>query len=378
MRTFLLLIFWGLWFLNFSSRTVFSPILPILEQELHLTHARAGSLFLFLSVGYTSTLLLAGSLAPRVGYKRTITAGFLAVTIAHLFLGQARSYWSLASFFFLVGISTGIYMPSIIPIITATFDRAKWGKVIALHDTAASTSIFLIPILAAVCIRYFSWRALFPVLSGACLAGALLFWSFSPDPRARDRAGSGFLHVFRRPVFWRMAVLWIFAAASNMGLYSIIPLFLVRERGIPIELANTVFGASRVGGIFVSILAGFMADRYGARRILALAFLITGASTIGVALAWNFPLLVGMLFLQASVSLGFFPVALLGISKLTTFEERSAFTGGSLALGVVFGLGVTPVLLGSAADLWNFETGILALGILTVISTLSLRGLKGI
>lgn len=378
MKTLLLLIFWSLWFLNFSSRTVFSPILPILEEELDLTHAMAGSFFVFLSVGYTATLMLAGFLSPRVGYKRTIIAGFLVVTVAHFFLKEAQSYGSLAVFFLFIGIGTGIYMPSIIPIITATFGRQKWGKVIALHDTAASFSIFAVPILVAICLHYFPWRTLFPILSSACLASLILFWLFSPDPRAQREERFGFLDILCRRDFWMMIVLWIFAVASNIGVYNVVPLFLVKERGISLELANTIFGASRVGGIFVSLLAGFLADRYGARRILLLAFLITGTSTIGLALAWNFTLLVAMLFLQASVSLGFFPVGLLAISKLTTFKERSLFTGATMALGVIFGLGLTPMVLGAVADVWNFEIGILVLGILTVFSTLSLKGLKGI
>jgi hypothetical protein len=85
-----------------------------------------------------------------------------------------------------------------------------------------------------------------------------------------------------------------------------------------------------------------------------------------------------MLFLQASVSIAFFPVGLLAISKLTNLRERSVFTGATIALGVVFGSGLTPVLLGATADVWSFQIGILFLGLLTIFSTLSLRGLTRI
>jgi len=374
----LLLIFWSIWFLNFSSRTILSPILPILEEELALTHAMAASFFIFLSVGYTFTLMLPGFLSPRVGYKRTIMAGFLTVSIAHFFLRLAESYWSLAVSVLFIGIGTGIYMPSIIPIITATFDRQKWGRTIALHDTAASFSIFAIPTLVAVSLRLFHWRSLFLILSGACLVGLFLFWLFSPDPRPQEDEHTRFLDVLCRGDFWVMTTLWVFAVASNIGVYNVIPLFLVEEKGMPLGLANTIFGISRVGGLFVAPLAGFLADRYGAKRILLLAFLSTGVSTMGLALAREFVLLMAMLGLQATVSMAFFPVGLLAISKLTTFKERSIFTGASMAFGVALGYGLTPVALGATADVWNFEIGILVLGILTVLSTLSLKALKGI
>jgi len=378
MKILLLPLFWSLWFLNFSSRTALSPLLPIIEEELALTHAMAGSFFIFLSIGHTTSLLLAGFLSPRTGYKRAIVIGLLIMSIAHFFLRLAESYWFLAVSVLFVGMGTGIYMPSIIPIITATFDRQKWGRTIALHDTAASFSIFAVPTLVAISLRFFHWRTLFLILSGACLAGLIFFWLFSPDPRAQKEERARLIDVLWRKDFWVMAILWIFAVAANIGVYNVIPLFLVKERGMPLELANTIFGVSRVGGLFMALLAGFLADRYGAKKILLLAFLITGTATIGLALAREFTFLLVMLFLQATVSLGFFPVGLLAASKLTTFKERSTFTGASMALGVILGVGLTPVVLGKVADIWNFQIGILVLGILTVFSTLSLKALKGI
>jgi sugar phosphate permease len=66
------------------------------------------------------------------------------------------------------------------------------------------------------------------------------------------------------------------------------------------------------------------------------------------------------------------------ISKLTDLNERGIFTGITTAFGVVFGLGLTPAILGAAADVWGFQPGILVLGILTVFSCALIRGLEKI
>ena len=378
MRSYLLILFWSLWFLNFSSRTVLSPILPLIEEELCLTHALAGSFFVFLSVGYTITLILAGFLSPRVGHKRTIIAGYLIIGVALFFLKEAHSYWTLAPFVLLIGIGAGLYMPSILPIITATFEPKTWGRTLALFDSAASCSIFAVPILAALALRFLPWRTLFPILSGACFVGLVIFWLYSPDPRPQREERTSVMNMLRRRDFWVMAVLWSLASASGMGVYNVIPLFLVNERAMPLELANTVFGISRVGGPFMAVLGGFLADRYGAKRILSLGFLTTGISTIGLALARDLHFLIGMLLLQATVSVAFFPVGLVAISKLTKPKERSIFTGATLAIGMSVGVGLTPVALGATADAWNFGIGIFVLGILTLLSTLSLKWLRDI
>ena len=67
-----LFIFWCLWFLNFSTRTVFSPILPLIEDHLSLSHGEAGGFFSSLSIGYGLTLLIAGRFASVWGYKRDL------------------------------------------------------------------------------------------------------------------------------------------------------------------------------------------------------------------------------------------------------------------------------------------------------------------
>ena len=84
MRLLPLAIFWSLWFLNFSSRTVFSPLLPLIEENLRLSHGQAGSLFTSLSIGYGLSLLIAGRFASVWGCKRVVVAS--CVGIAFVFV----------------------------------------------------------------------------------------------------------------------------------------------------------------------------------------------------------------------------------------------------------------------------------------------------
>lgn len=72
MKKFLLLLFWCLWFFNFSSRTMFSPLLPLLEKDLGISHTLAGSFFFFLSVGNTFSLIMAGWVAACIGPKKQL------------------------------------------------------------------------------------------------------------------------------------------------------------------------------------------------------------------------------------------------------------------------------------------------------------------
>lgn len=375
MKIFLLLLFWSLWFLNFSTRIVISPLLPIIEDELAISHAMAGSIFSFLSAGYAITLLLSGFLSPRIGYKRSIVLGFTILMTAVFCLKYATTYPSFAIVTLFVGLGAGIYLPSVMPLLTAIFARDNWGKAIGFHETAASFSILSVPLLTTVALHFFHWRALFFILSMACLVVVISFCIFSPDPRPQTEKRARLSRILSRKDFWIMAILWIFAASNSLGLYNLIPLFLVKEKGMSLEMANTIFGISRAGGFFIVILAGFLVDRYGAKKILFLILLTTGLTTVGLALAQTLPRLVAMLILQATVCAGFFPVAFVAISKITSFNERSIFTGTTIAIGVIVGLGLTPFVLGAVADVWNFQYGFFVLGVVTALSCILLRGI---
>jgi NNP family nitrate/nitrite transporter-like MFS transporter len=372
-----LFIFWCLWFLNFSTRAIFSPFLPLIEDSLSISHGAAGGLFTSLSIGYSLTLLIAGRFACIWGYKRTVVFGFMGTGLVLIGFQWAESYTASHILFFLLGFVTGSYLPSILPIITETYEYRHWGKAIGFHDSAASFSIFFIPLLVAFGLHYLSWRNILLIFGVASLLLPIYFWKISVEPKkemSEQKVRASLL--FKRKTVWIIAFLWIFAAGSCLGLYSILPLFLVKERGIDFHFANNLFGISRVGGVFISILIGFLIDRYGYRKMLVLGIIMTGLSTIGLSLASTLPMIVVALILQATLSLAFFPIGLSTISKLTPLSERAMVTGVIVSIGMIFGVGFVPFLLGVIADHLNFEVGIFGLGILTTLSSLMVRFLR--
>lgn len=377
MRILPLFIFWCLWYLNFSTRTIFSPILPLIEDSLLLSHGKAGGLFISLSVGYSLALLATGRLTLTWGYRRTVAIGFLGVSLVFFGFQFAESYVSFHLLFFLLGIATGTYIPAILPIITETYEPRNWGKAIGLHDSAASFSIFSIPILMAYGLQFFSYKTPLLLLGIVSLIFPLFFWKVSAEPKKEPfQKGESYTSLFKKRTIWIMILFWILSSGSSMGVYSILPLYLIKERGIDFDLANNLLGISRVGGMAVPILIGFLADRYGYRTILFLSLLMTGLSTIALSLSSPLSLIFISLTLQAVLSLGFFPVALATISKLAPLSSRSMVLGVIMSVGVGFGMGVTPFLLGLTADHFNFRVGIFWLGLLTSLSSLSVHFLK--
>jgi len=356
--------------------TVIPPVLPIIEKELGLSHAGTGSLILIRSLGFAVTLLFSGFISSRIGPKRSIGAGLLVLIAALYSFRHVVSYPSLSASLFFLGLGTGIYLPCAIPLITSIFRKENWGKAIAAHETAASFSQLSIPLLVAFALPFFPWRSFFLMLAVACVMAGTLFWVFVPKQPLEERRKSLLSGVLKLRSFRIIASLWIFMAIASGGLSSIIPLFLVTERGMDLDFANRIFGISRVGSLFVTLLIGIALDRFNVKKIMAFVILGTGLSTVGLALAPGFWVLSAMLLVQATTCFSFFPVALTAIARLTQPHERSAFTGATIAIATIVGVGLAPVILGAIADVWNFQAGIFFMGLLVSLSCLFLRWLR--
>jgi len=348
-------------------------LMPAIEDALTINHAMAGGLCLSFFIGSTLSVLAGGFLALRIGYKQVILGCFLILWIGFSALGFVRSYHLFIVMSFLLGLGSGLYIPCGIPLLTGVMPKDHWGKTISIHETAAGGAVMTMPFLVALALSFMTWHTIFWVMGGVCLAAGLLLFLFSPDPRPSEEKRSNGTGLLRQKQFWMLLIVFTTCGIASMGIYNIVPLFLVKEKGLAMGAANTLFGISRIGGFLAMILAGWMLDRFNAHKIFMVIVFVTGLSTMGTALADNYHLLITMLVIQATFSVVFFPVGLTVVSRITTQRERGIFTGIAMGVAGIAGPGISPVILGAVADAHSFAIGILAVGIVTTISTICIK-----
>jgi MFS family permease len=345
-----LLFLWFLWFNNLGVRLIFSPILPLVEDEFAISHARAGSVFIFQSIGYGLSMFFSGFFSGRLGYKKSILLSLAVSSLVCFLIPLVKVFSALYFFSFLLGFSTGVYLPSVMPLLTEYFDEKNWGKSIAIHDSAASISIFSTPFLALFLLQFINWRGIFPVFAGIFLLTGLIFFFASDEFKIRHSEKTRFRDLIQKRSLWIMAVLWVFAGGANMGIYFIVPLYLTKELSLSIGYANTILGVSRFGGIAMAILCGFLVDRFSLKKIMFAMLFLTGLFTV---------LLVT----------GFFPLGLVSLARMFDREIRGPATGLTLTIGVILGGGLMPYLLGLSGDLLSFRYGISLLGTAVILSS---------
>ena len=366
---FLFLLFLSsLWFLNFVGRTILSPVLPLIEDEFIISHAKASSIFIFLSIGYGISIFFSGLLSGTFGYRKSIIVSLLVTALMFFLIPVVKVFVALYAFAFIIGMATGIYIPAVIPLITSYYDEKMWSKTIAIHDSSASLGVFAAPLVAIFLLRFFQWRGVLGVMGFIFVIAAIMFYLLFHELKVARVTKAVLGKFIRRRALWVLSIIWVFAASTSIGVYYITPLFLTKELYLDIGYANTIFGISRLGGFVVAICSGFLVSRFSIRTIMASILIISGASTAFVALAGV--KFIGLaLFLQASFIYGFFPAGLIAISRIFDLNVRGLATGFIFGFGVIIGWGVTPYLLGLSGDHLSFKFGILLLGLAVILSS---------
>ncbi|HPC66870.1 MAG TPA: MFS transporter [Syntrophorhabdaceae bacterium] len=366
---------WFLWFINFSIRIAFSPILPLVEDEFSISHGKASSIFIFLSAGYGVGVLASGLFSGRVGYKRSIITSLLLLSIVTFLIPFVYNFSLLYLFSFLLGFSVGIYLPAAIPLITEYYSEKQWGKAISIHDTGASTAIFATPLISIFLLYFFKWRDMFMVYGVFFLLCAVIFYFVSREVKISNPPRAIFKEIIKRRALWLQAILWIFVAGANLGIYSITPLYLTKELKMNISFANTILAISRLGSIGVAVACGFIVDKFNLRYVILIMVFITSIFTILLGTI-GVKYIAFVLFFQAIFVTGFFPIGLVAIARIFDRKTRSLATGIILALSILFGGGLIPYFLGVSGDLYSFGLGIVILGVLVMLSSTLLFHIK--
>jgi NNP family nitrate/nitrite transporter-like MFS transporter len=168
-----------------------------------------------------------------------------------------------------------------------------------------------------------------------------------------------------------MVVLFALAVGSTIGLYSMMTLYLVAERGIDRELANTLVGLSRIPLLIMGLAAGWISDRIGPKPTLTVVILFIGLMTILLGLLPGRWVLL-MVFLQPMLTVCFFPAGFTILSRIVPPRARNLSVSITMLIAYLIGGGILPTILGIFGDRGAFGTAFILVGSMMLLSVLLL------
>jgi MFS family permease len=365
--TILLIVF--VFFFLFTSRIIYSPLLLSIEDSLGLGHAQAASFFLFITIGYAGMILFSGFVAASIGHRSTILLSVLLALIGLLAVSLSPSLRGIRVGLVLLGVGSGLYFPSGIPTITSLVDDKDEGKILAFHEISPNIGSVIAPIAAIFALRVFSWRIVLLFLACIGAIAAVLFLIFAEGGRFRGKPPhlANARLIVTKSSFWIMTTLFALGAGASIGIFAMTPTYLVAERGMNPELVNTLVGLSRISGLVIIFIAGYLVDRFGVRRVIATVMFAAGIATAGLSLASR-PLLIAAVFLQPILIACYFPAGFAAISRIAPREMHNLTISFMFPIAYAVGPGLVPVLLGLLGDRLSFSFGFRLYGGLLIAS----------
>lgn len=349
--------------LTFLARLIFAPLLPAMEAELGMAHTASGSLFLFASLGYGLAILGSAWVASWLEHRRVILLSALGVSAALGMAAASSGVWGLRLGLFLIGAAGGLYLPSGVASITSLVGRGSWGRAMGIHELAPNLSFVIAPFGAELLLSWISWRGVLACLAVVVLACGLAFgrWGRGGAFRGQAPERSMFLATVRLPAVWLLGLLIALGIGASLGVFTMLPLFLMDDHGFTRSQANLLLGLSRLSCPLVAFASGWVSDRLGPRRAMAWVLAVGGGLTLGLGLvpgSW----VVLLVFLQPAVCIGIFPPAFAALSQVTPPQRRNLAVALAVMLAAALGGGMIPLALGALGDHHLFGAGIALVG----------------
>jgi NNP family nitrate/nitrite transporter-like MFS transporter len=367
----------GIFVLNFMSRIIFSPLMPTIEKDLGIGHGEAGSLFLVVSAGYFVALIGSGFFSSRLTHKRTIVFSALAIGVALFVVSVNHTMWGLRFGLLAVGMAGGLYLPSGISTLTSLVRAQDWGKAIAIHEFGPSIGFVAAPLVSEALLTWLSWRHVLICLGMASISLGLIFARFGKGGRfpGESPRPDTLKILFGEPSFWIMVVLFSMGISGSLGVYTLLPLYLVTARGMDGSWANYLVALSRVSGLGITFVSGMITDRLGPRITMAGALMGTGLITLCLGV---FPgiWMVVMVFLQPAFATSFFPPGFAALSRFGPQNVRNILVSFSVPAAFLMGGGAVPAGIGFLAERGFFSVGFCLVGVLIMSGLVLLHFLK--
>ena len=299
--------------------------------------------------------LPAGWFGDRWSQVGMLVIFFIGIGAATVFTGFAKNATSLFIGLSLIGLFASIYHPVGIAWLVACARRQ--GLTLGVNGVFGHLGSAVAPVFVGLMIDYVSWRAAF-VLPGvsAILIGGLLWIAWVNDwvsDRAADRAPQTAPAPgdYRR-VFLVLLVTMACNGFVYAGMMNTAP--KVFEVGLTVALADSYTKIGILTGAVIglssvcSFVGGWLADRYSARRIYLVFWVLLAPSLVLVAIASGNALILAML-LAMSFLVTFAAAENMLVARYTPFKWRSLAYGARFVLALGVG-GLTVYLAGDLFD----------------------------
>jgi len=233
---------------------------PAIQETFELSLVEVTAVFTTFALGTVVTLLAWGALSDRAGERWVIAGGLGAGSLGLVLAASADGYAAFLAAVLLAGMLGSSAISASGRAVFGWFPRDERGLALGLRQTAvpggaAAASLSLPPLAAAA-----GLDAALYALAGAMLAGSVAAALWLRDSERRESAAPPAPDAVRDPRIWRLSLASSLMIIGQVGLTSLLVLYLYGERGWSAADAALALGGVQVGAAVARTAAGRWSD----------------------------------------------------------------------------------------------------------------------
>jgi MFS family permease len=348
-----------------AGQGVISPILPLYADSFGVSTAMVGATVTAFGLARLVTNVPAGIFADRRGRRFLLIGGPLVTAVGMFGSGLSTSIWMLLAFRFVAGLGSGLYMTGAQIYLLDIAKPAQRGRFIATNQGALLVGVGFGPAIGGLLADTYSLSTPFNVVAVAALVTAVYGWFRLPETLTVDRArtdpaphagptGEGIrpsrFALLRSPDFLAVGFVSIGIFSVRAGVrQTLVPLQLNQVFGVDVAELGVLFTLLGLIGIVLIWPAGWAADRFGPKTLIAPTAALVSVGIAVVAVADSLPLFITGLTISAVGSSITGPAPAAYVANLVEEDQRGAAMGMYRTFGDIGVVG-SPVLSGLFAD----------------------------
>jgi phosphoglycerate transporter family protein len=325
--------------------------LPLIEKSMKISKSDLGKFLSIHDIVYGCSKFLNGMVGDRSNPRVLMTVGLLLSALSNLCFGWSSTLFTFSLWWILNGWFQGMGFPPCARILSHWFSQKERGTKWAIWNTSHQVGAGGVLILSGFLGDHYGWRAIFfgpaliALVTCVFLANRLRdtpgslglppveqFTGESPVMKTRAESEQSFWRmltsrVFTNPYIWLICFANFFVYVIRYSFLNWAPDYLTQVQHLSNTQGGMIDASFEVAGLFGSLLAGFVSDRYlrGRRAPLCVVYmLMTGVAIYGFGLVpEHSPWLSGL----ALFGVGFFiygPQFLVGVMTVDIASKDAA------------------------------------------------------
>lgn len=253
-----------------DSYTAFlAPLLPLIQTNLGVGYALAGSLAIFTQLPSVLNPFI-GYLADRISVRNFVILAPAVTATVFSSLGLTSSYAALALLLLVGGVAiAAFHAPA--PAMIARVSGQRVGTGMSIFMATGEGARTLGPLVAVAGVAWFGLDGIWRMAAGGWLMSLILYLRLRRVPVTPRSPGSLAMDAFWRQARALFSVLtWLLVGRSLLvaALTTYLPIFMSDERQASLWLAAAALTILQGAGIAGALAAGTLSDRWGRRRVL--------------------------------------------------------------------------------------------------------------